>query len=178
MKLQRMQFGKSSEKPNGRYRTYRSESAHFRKKWRKHWVSNMTRHCHSPCGSLQPTNRYRPHFSVNPGSSGRKRNAVRAVVVNSVYWHENRCPSCGRTTFHSLLTLEFISSAFKVIETQCPKLACCRCDYIVQAPVRRCPWRSDSRTVRIGKTYIHRITAVCFRPMLTVVTGRYTNSAE
>ncbi|WP_270354621.1 IS66 family transposase, partial [Escherichia coli] len=28
-----------------------------------------------------------------------------------------------------------ISSAFKVIETQRPKLACCRCDHIVQAPV-------------------------------------------
>ncbi len=31
--------------------------------------------------------------------------------------------------------LELISSAFKVIETQRPKLACCRCDFIVQAPV-------------------------------------------
>lgn len=31
--------------------------------------------------------------------------------------------------------LELISSAFKVIETQRPKLACCRCDHIVQAPV-------------------------------------------
>ncbi len=27
--------------------------------------------------------------------------------------------------------LELISSAFKVIETQRPKLACCRCDHIV-----------------------------------------------
>ncbi len=31
--------------------------------------------------------------------------------------------------------LELISSTFKVIETQRPKLACCRCDHIVQAPV-------------------------------------------
>ncbi len=31
--------------------------------------------------------------------------------------------------------LELISSAFKVIETQRPKLACYRCDHIVQAPV-------------------------------------------
>ncbi len=188
--------------------------------------------------------------------------------------------------------LELISSAFKVIETQRPKLACCRCDHIVQAPVpskpiarsyagagllahvvtgnmqticrytasqkytvvrewelsratlgrwtgavaelleplydvlrqyvlmpgkvhaddipvpvqepgsgakpgqpgcgstsvmtatpvHRCPRRSGSRTVRTGKACIHRITwpvtAVCFRPMLTVVTGRYTNPAE
>ncbi|MFP1496847.1 transposase [Escherichia coli] len=39
--------------------------------------------------------------------------------------------------------------------------------------------RVQSRT---GKACIHRITwpvtAVCFRPMLTVVTGRYTNPAE
>ncbi len=44
------------------------------------------------------------------------------------------------------------------------------------------PRRSGSRTVRTGKVSIHKITwpvtAVCFRPMLTVVTGRYTNPAE
>lgn len=188
--------------------------------------------------------------------------------------------------------LELISSAFKVIETQRPKLACCLCDHIVQAPVpskpiarsyagagllahvvtgkyadhlplyrqseiyrrqgaepchtgalgrwtgavaelleplydvlrqyvlmpgkvhaddipfrsrsravvkqglpgcgstsvmtvtpvHRCPRRSGSRTHRTGKVSIHRIiwpvTAVCFRPMLTVVTGCYTNPAE
>ncbi|ENF88202.1 transposase IS66 family protein [Escherichia coli P0305260.12] len=74
------------QKPNGRYRKHRSESAHFRKKWRKRWVSNMTRYCHPPCASLQPVNRYRPHFPVKPGLSGRKRNAVLPVVVNSVLW--------------------------------------------------------------------------------------------
>ena len=31
--------------------------------------------------------------------------------------------------------LELISSAFNVIETQRPKLTCCRCEHIVQAPV-------------------------------------------
>ncbi len=46
----------------------------------------MTRYCHLPCASLQPVNRYQPHFPVPPGSSGRKRNAVRPVVVNSVHW--------------------------------------------------------------------------------------------
>ncbi|WP_419772062.1 transposase domain-containing protein [Escherichia coli] len=57
-KLQRMQFGKSSEnfaqKPNGRYRKHRSESAHFRKKWQKRWVSNMTRYCHPPAPVFSP----------------------------------------------------------------------------------------------------------------------------
>ena len=60
-----MQFGKISEnfaqKTNGRYRKHRSESAHFRKKWRKHWVSDMTRHiwpeeeyCPACGGDLRP----------------------------------------------------------------------------------------------------------------------------
>ncbi len=44
------------------------------------------RHCHPPCASLLPVNRYRPHFPVKPGLSGRKRNAVLPVVVNSVLW--------------------------------------------------------------------------------------------
>ncbi|KEN25003.1 helix-turn-helix domain of transposase IS66 family protein [Escherichia coli 8-415-05_S1_C2] len=59
--------------------------------------------------------------------------------------------------------LELISSAFKVIETQRPKQACCRCDHIVQVSIHKITWP---------------VTAVCFRPMLTVVTGRYTNPAE
>ncbi len=52
---------------------------------------------------------------------------------------EECCPACGGDL--SPLgcdvseQLELISSAFKVIETQRPKLACCRCDHIVQAPV-------------------------------------------
>ncbi|HCR5677580.1 TPA: IS66 family transposase, partial [Shigella flexneri] len=52
---------------------------------------------------------------------------------------EECCPACGGE-LSSLgcdvsEQLELISSAFKVIETQRPKLACCRCDHIVQAPV-------------------------------------------
>nr|WP_250886927.1 IS66 family transposase [Escherichia coli] len=52
---------------------------------------------------------------------------------------EECCPACGGEL--SPLgcdvseQLELISSAFKVIETQRPKLACCRCDHIVQASV-------------------------------------------
>ncbi len=67
----------------------------------------------SPCASLQPVNRYRPHFPVKPGLSGRK---------------EECCPACGGE-LSSLgcdvsEQLELISSAFKVIETQRPKQAC------------------------------------------------------
>jgi len=50
---------------------------------------------------------------------------------------ETACPACGGEL--SVLGCdvseqpELISSAFKIIETQRPKLACCRCDHIVQA---------------------------------------------
>lgn len=74
------------QKSNGKYRKHRSESAHFRRKWRKHWVSNMTRHCYFPCASLQTVNRYQPNFPINPGSSGRKRNVARPVVESSGLW--------------------------------------------------------------------------------------------
>lgn len=52
---------------------------------------------------------------------------------------EECCPACGGE-LSSLgcdvsEQLELISSAFQVIETQRPKLACCRCDHIVQAQV-------------------------------------------
>lgn len=49
------------------------------------------------------------------------------------------CPRCGGEL--KLLSesvseqLDIIRSAFKVIETVRPKLACCRCDHIVQAPL-------------------------------------------
>ena len=52
---------------------------------------------------------------------------------------ETACSACGGEL--SALgcdvseQLELISSAFKVIETRRPKLACCRCDHIVQAPM-------------------------------------------
>ncbi|SQD07444.1 IS66 family transposase orfB [Escherichia coli] len=90
-KLQRMQFGKSSEKLRAKTERQIQEStgANQRTSGRnggKRWVSNMTRYCHPPCASLQPVNRYRPHFPVKPGSSGRKRNAARPVVVTSVLW--------------------------------------------------------------------------------------------
>ncbi len=42
------------QKPNGRYRKHRSESAHFRKKWRKRWVSNMTRYAIRPAPVFSP----------------------------------------------------------------------------------------------------------------------------
>lgn len=55
-------------------------------------------------------------------------------------------------------------------------------DNVTVTLVHRCLQWSGSRTVRTGKIFIHRIIwpviAACFRPMVTVVTGRYTNPAE
>ncbi len=61
------------------------------------------------------------------------------LVKPGIQPEEECCPACGGE-LSSLgcdvsEQLELISSAFKVIETQRPKLACCRCDHIVQAPV-------------------------------------------
>nr|WP_250855123.1 IS66 family transposase zinc-finger binding domain-containing protein [Escherichia coli] len=73
----------------------------------------MTRYCHPPCASLQPVNRY--------PSLPRETRVIRP--------EEECCPACGGE-LSSLgcdvsEQLELISSAFKVIETQRPKLACC-----------------------------------------------------
>lgn len=61
------------------------------------------------------------------------------VKLRVIRPEEECCPACGGE-LSSLgcdvsEQLELISSAFKVIETQRPKQACCRCDHIVQAPV-------------------------------------------
>ena len=112
------------QKPNGRYRKHRSESAHFRKKWRKRWVSNMTRYCHPPCASLQPVNRYRPHFPVKPGSSGRKRNAVLPVVVTSVLWGV-MCQSSWSLS----------AAPLRLSKHNVRNWPVAGCDHIVQAPV-------------------------------------------
>ncbi|EIH97580.1 IS66 family element, transposase domain protein [Escherichia coli 96.154] len=283
-KLQRMQFGKSSEKL--RAKTERQiQEAQERISALQEEMAETLGEQYDPAlpSALRQSSARKPL----PASLPRETRVIRP--------EEECCPACGGEL--SPLgcdvseQLELISSAFKVIETQRPKLACCRCDHIVQAPVpskpivrsyagagllahvvtgkyadhlplyrqseiyrrqgvelsratlgrwtgavaelleplydvlrqyvlmpgkvhaddipvrsrsraavkpgppgcgstsvmtvtpvHRCPRRSGSRTVRTGKVSIHRITwpvtAECFRPMLTVVTGRYTNPAE
>ncbi len=66
---------------------------------------------------------------------------------------ETVCPACGGGL--SPLgcdvseQLELISSAFKVIETQRPKLACCSCDHIVQAAMPSRSYAGPGLLVRI-----------------------------
>ena len=283
-KLQRMQFGKSSEKL--RAKTERQiQEAQERISALQEEMAETLGEQYDPVlpSALRQSSAREPL----PASLPRETRVIRP--------EEECCPACGGE-LSSLgcdvsEQLELISSAFKVIETQRPKQACCRCDHIVQAPVpskpiarsyagagllahvvtgkyadhlplyrqseiyrrqgvelsratlgrwtgavaelleplydvlrqyvlmpvksmlmispsrsrsraavkpgqpgcgstsvmtvtpvHRCPRRSGSRTVRTGKVSIHKITwpvtAVCFRPMLTVVTGRYTDPAE
>ncbi len=87
-KLQRMQFGKSSEKLRAKTERQIQDAQErisaLQEEMAETLGEHMTRHYHPPCASLQPVNRYRPHFPVKPGLSGRKKNAARPVVVNSV----------------------------------------------------------------------------------------------
>ncbi|SPW71038.1 IS orf [Escherichia coli] len=89
-KLQRMQFGKSSEKLRAKTERQIQEAQERISALQEEMAETLGEQYDpvlpSPCASLQPVNRYRLHFPVKPGSSGRKRNAVRPVVVNSVHW--------------------------------------------------------------------------------------------
>ncbi|MFN1323512.1 hypothetical protein ACK175_23745 [Escherichia coli] len=61
-----MRFGKSSEnfcaKTERQIQEAQERISALQEEMAERWVSNMTRHCHPPCASLQPVNRYRPHF--------------------------------------------------------------------------------------------------------------------
>lgn len=83
-KLQRMQFGKSSEKLRSKTERQILEAQERISALQEEMAETLGEHL--PCASLQPVNRYRPHFPVKPGSSGRKRNAARPVEVTSVLW--------------------------------------------------------------------------------------------
>ena len=116
-KLQRMQFGKSSEKL--RQKTARQvREAEERISALEEEMAEVMGEQHGPV-LPQPL----------PASLPRETRTLPPA--------EATCPACGGTL--SALGcdvsehLEFISSAFKVIETQRPKLACCQCDHISQS---------------------------------------------
>nr|WP_249940974.1 IS66 family transposase zinc-finger binding domain-containing protein [Escherichia coli] len=91
---------------------------------------------------------------MKPGLSGRKRNAVLACG--------GELSSLGCDVSEQL---ELISSAFKVIETQRPKLACCRCDHIVQAPV---PSKPIARSYAGAGLLAHVVTGKLCRPSAVI----------
>ncbi len=125
-KLQRMQFGKSSEKL--RAKTERQiQEAQERISALQEEMAETLGEQYDPVlpSALRQSSARKPL----PASLPRETRVIRP--------EEKCCPACGGEL--SFLgcdvseQLELISSAFKVIETQRPKLACCRCDHIVQA---------------------------------------------
>lgn len=128
VKLQRMQFGKSSEKL--RQKTERQVcEAQERITALQEEMAEVLGEQHDPV-MPQPLRQSSARKPL-PASLPRETRTLPPA--------EAACPSCGGGL--SPLgcdiseQLELISSAFKVIETQRPKLACCRCDHIVQASI-------------------------------------------
>ena len=127
-KLQRMQFGKSSEKL--RAKTERQiQEAQERISALQEEMAETLGEQYDPAlpSALRQSSARKPL----PASLPRETRVIRP--------EEECCPACGGE-LSSLgcdvsEQLELISSAFKVIETQRPKLACCRGYHIVQAPV-------------------------------------------
>ena len=127
-KLQRMQFGKSSEKL--RAKTERQiQEAQERISALQEEMAETLGEQYDPVlpSALRQSSARKPL----PASLPRETRVIRP--------EEECCPACGGDLSplggEVSEQLELISSAFKVIETQRPKQACCRCDHIVQAPV-------------------------------------------
>lgn len=127
-KLQRMQFGKSSEKLRAKTERQIQEAQERISALQEEMVETLGEQ-YDPAlpSALRQSSARKPL----PASLPRETRVIRP--------EEECCPACGGEL--SPLgcdvseQLELISCAFKVIETQRPKQACCRCDHIVQAPV-------------------------------------------
>ncbi|QNJ35646.1 IS66 family transposase [Xenorhabdus nematophila] len=128
VKLQRMQFGQSSEKIRQKAeRQIREVQAH---------ISHLQEEMVDILGK-QPDPALPP--ALRQSSSRKPLPATLPREIQLLLPAEKNCPECGGE-LHALgcdisEQLGIISSAFKVIETQRPKLACGRCDGIVQSPM-------------------------------------------
>ncbi|WP_455865652.1 IS66 family transposase [Pantoea agglomerans] len=127
-KLQRMQFGKSSEKIREKTQRQVSE-AEERISALQEEMAEVLGEQHDP--ALPQPLRQSSARKPLPASLPRETLTLQP--------EEALCPACGGDLAplgcDVSEQLELISSAFKVIETQRPKLACCQCDHIVQAPM-------------------------------------------
>ncbi|MDQ0627628.1 UNVERIFIED_ORG: transposase IS166 family protein [Pantoea agglomerans] len=131
-KLQRMQFGKSSEKL--REKTQRQvREAKERISALQEEMAEVLCEQHDPV-LPQP---------LRQSSARKPLSASLPRETRTLPPTETACPACvGKLSALGCDVseqLELISSAFKVIETQRPKLACCSCDHIVQAAMSSKP---------------------------------------
>lgn len=125
-KLQRMQFGKSSEKLREKTARQVREAEECISALQE-VMAEVLGEQHNPAlpQPLRQTSARKPL----PASLPRETRTLTP--------EETTCPACGGEP--SALAcdvseqLELISNAFKVIETQRPKLSCRKCDHIVQA---------------------------------------------
>ncbi|MDE1487682.1 IS66 family transposase [Xenorhabdus bovienii] len=128
VKLQRMQFGQSSEKIRQKAERQIREVQEHISHLQEEMADIQGEH---PDPALPP--------ALRQSSSRKPLPATLPREIQSLSPAEKNCPECGGE-LHALgcdisEQLEIISSAFKVIETQRPKLACGRCDGIVQSPM-------------------------------------------
>lgn len=127
-KLQRMHFGKSSQKLREKMQRQVREAGE-RISALQEEVAEVQREQHDPA-LPQPL---RQSSARKPLTASLPRKTITLKPEEAV------CPACGGDLgplgCDVSEQLELISSAFRVIETQRPKLACCRCDHIVQAPM-------------------------------------------
>src|SRR5215831_5986479 len=126
LKLQRMQFGPSSEK-----------LARHVDQLQLRLEDLETNRASRPASSLPPSER-------NPRKPARRPlPADLPRETETLQPKESSCPDCGGTLSHLgddvCETLEFVPGRFKVIRTVRPKLSCQGCDRIVQEPAPHRP---------------------------------------
>ncbi len=130
-RLRRMLFGQSSEKKRHKLENQirQAEKRLSELENRLNTARNLLEDASSVTDSpdTSPRQKTRSPVSLNPRETHRLLPA------------ETSCPACGGVLKEMGETiseqLDIINTAFKVIETIRPKLACSRCDVIVQAPL-------------------------------------------
>lgn len=141
-KLRRILFGQSSEKQRNRLEKKIREA----EKRLEELASrlNAAKRCleDEPVEPETDTSPETPAGKPGPGGRSSPRKPLPATLPREtvrVEPTETVCPVCGGELKEMGETvseqLEIINTAFKVIETVRPKLACSRCDVIVQAPL-------------------------------------------
>ncbi|EPV8998665.1 IS66 family transposase zinc-finger binding domain-containing protein, partial [Escherichia coli] len=127
-KLQRMLFGRSSEK--NREKIEKIARAETRITELQNRPGEAQLQLTSMAGETAPKTSDSPVRKALPATLPRDRQVISPT--------ETECPVCSgklKPPGESISEqLDIINSAFRVIETVRPKLACSRCDCIVQAP--------------------------------------------
>ncbi len=127
-KLQRMQFGKISEKLREKMQRQVREA--------EERINALLDELAEPLGEQHDPALPQP---LRQSSARRPLPAPVPRETRVLPPQESACPACGGGLCplgcDISEQLELISSAFKVIETPRPKLSCCWCDTIVQSPM-------------------------------------------